>query len=108
MSINRSNIGNFAPLREIDVNIIDERASENGAKYFSMVSSTPAAFDCCAKVKRHNTEKNKMRFIIPILALSLPNSATIQGYKKHATYTSRLAFGLTKCYIIRPIIHFVI
>ena len=64
----------------MDVKIIDERASENGAKYFSIVSSTPAARDCCAKVIRH-TIKNKMRLIIiPTLALSLPNLATIQGY----------------------------
>lgn len=78
--MNKIRIGSLAPLREIEVKIIDERASENGAKYFSMVSSTPAACDCCAKVIR-NIIKNKMRLIIiPILALSLPNSATIQGY----------------------------
>ena len=77
--MNRINMGSFAPFREIEVKIIDERASENGAKYFSIVSSTPAAIDCCAKVIR-NMIKNKMRFIIPTLALSLPNLATIQGY----------------------------
>ena len=44
--MNKIRIGNFAPLRDIDVKIIDERPSEKGAKYFSIVSSMPAAFAC--------------------------------------------------------------